>query len=110
MYFSTLSSTILGAVALLSTTALSAPLQSRQFAAQITFHGATPEAFFTQAFPADGSLVKITNPLSITSITSLGGASCSFLGIDGSQTTVVGANTAVVGPPQTQVQGSCLAL
>ena len=39
-----------------------------------------------------------------------GGATCGFLGIDGSQTTVVGAQTVDVGPPQTQISGSCLAL
>ena len=50
------------------------------------------------------------NPLSISYINSEGGASCSFTGIDGSHTTVVGAQTVVVGPPQTQISGSCLAL
>lgn len=49
------------------------------------------------------------NPLSISHITSLGGATCSFVGIDGSHTVVVGAQTVDVGPPQTQVSGSCLA-
>ena len=50
------------------------------------------------------------NPLSVSYIASEGGASCSFNGIDGSYTVVVGADTAVVGPPQTQISGSCLAL
>ena len=57
------------------------------------------------------SLNLITaNPLSISYIESAGGATCTFFGIDGSQTTVVGAQTVPVGPPQTQVSGSCLAL
>jgi len=47
------------------------------------------------------------NPLSISKITSLGGATCSFRGIDGSNTFLVGAQTVDVGPPQTQVAGSC---
>ena len=50
------------------------------------------------------------NPLSISHIKSEGGATCTFFGIDGSVTTVVGAQTVDVGPPQTQVSGSCLAL
>jgi hypothetical protein len=51
------------------------------------------------------------NPLSISTISSQGGATCTFFGIDGSQTTVVGAETDVpVGPPQTQISGVCDAL
>lgn len=50
------------------------------------------------------------NPLSISHIRSAGGAVCSFHGIDGSDTVVVGAQTVDVGPPQTQVSGSCRAL
>ncbi len=50
------------------------------------------------------------NPLSISHISSAGGASCTLFGVDGSKTTVVGADTVDVGPPQTQVSGSCLAL
>ena len=52
----------------------------------------------------------IADPLSVSHISSEGGASCTLFGIDGSTTTVVGANTVDVGPPQTQVSGSCLAL
>lgn len=50
------------------------------------------------------------NELSVSQITSLGGASCTFFGSEGSITTVVGAHTVNVGPPQPQVSGSCLAL
>lgn len=50
------------------------------------------------------------DPLSVSHISSEGGASCTLFGIDGSTTTVVCANTVDVGPPQTQVSGSCLAL
>ena len=112
-------------------------VEARQFAAQITFQGATPEAQFTMSFPADGTVVAISkscpspssgfyyslsftplnialtiiaaNPLSISHIKSAGGATCSFKGIDGSNTIVVGAQTVDVGPPQTQVSGSCRA-
>jgi hypothetical protein len=47
------------------------------------------------------------NPLSISQISSVGGGFCTFFGIDGSETTVVGAQTVPVGPPQTQVSGVC---
>ena len=50
------------------------------------------------------------NPLSISKIQLAGGATCTFHGIDGSSTTVVGAQIVDVGPPQTQISGSCLAL
>jgi len=48
------------------------------------------------------------NPLSVSHITSLGGATCGFTGAEGSETTVVGAQTVDVGPPQPQVSGSCI--
>jgi len=35
-------------------------IEARYYAAQITFHGATPEAQFTQSFPGDGSIVYIS--------------------------------------------------
>ena len=104
---------------------------ARQFQAQITFEGATSEAFYTLSVPTDGSVFTIckssrdpsfppqiqlltynnvANPLSVSHISSQGGASCGFTGIDGSETTVVGAQTVDVEPPQAQVSGSCLAL
>ncbi|MCJ1418758.1 hypothetical protein MMC32_005109 [Xylographa parallela] len=86
-----------------------AAVEARQFQAQITFFGAAG-ASFSMSVPTDSSGFTISNPLSVSSISSEGGASCSFFGIDGSSTTVVGANSAVVGPPQTQTSGSCLAL
>jgi len=86
-----------------------ATVQARQFQAQITFIGAAG-ASFSMSVPTDGSGFTISNPLSISKISSEGGASCTFFGIDGSSTTVVGANTVDVGPPQTQTSGSCLAL
>ncbi|KAF6230585.1 hypothetical protein HO173_011122 [Letharia columbiana] len=84
---------------------------ARQFQAQLTFQGAPPAAaFFTLSVPTDGSVFEISNVLSVSHISSAGGASCTLFGIDGSTTTVVGADTVDVGPPQTQVSGSCLAL
>lgn len=50
------------------------------------------------------------NDLSVSYISSEGGASCSSVGIDESETIVVGANTVPVGPLQTQISASCLAL
>lgn len=55
------------------------------------------------------NLEQLDDPLSISHINSLGGATCTFFGIDGSVTTVVGAQTVDVGPPQTQISGSCRA-
>ncbi|KAF4632243.1 hypothetical protein G7Y89_g5879 [Cudoniella acicularis] len=92
--------------------AQAAPMvEKRQFQAQITFEGAPPDdASFTLSVPTDGSVFGIkANPLSVSQISSLGGASCSFVGIDGSHTVVVGAQTVDVGPPQAQISGSCLA-
>ena len=34
--------------------------EGRQFEAQITFKGATPEAYFTQPFPANGETYPIS--------------------------------------------------
>ncbi|KAI9932372.1 hypothetical protein MW887_009885 [Aspergillus wentii] len=76
---------------------------------QITFEGAA-NAQFTQWFPVDGSQNKISDPLSISHIVSTtGGVICTFNGIDHSVTTVNGAQTVDVGPPQTQINGACKA-
>ncbi|MCJ1348153.1 hypothetical protein MMC31_006384, partial [Peltigera leucophlebia] len=48
------------------------------------------------------------NNLSVNSIQCSGGATCTFHGIDGSVTIVVGTHPVVVAPPQTQVSGSCV--
>ncbi|KAJ0424385.1 hypothetical protein BJY00DRAFT_276558 [Aspergillus carlsbadensis] len=82
-------------------------LAIRDHIAQITFIGAA-DAQFTQDFPTDGSIVQITNPLSVSHIASSApGIACSFTGVDHGTTTVAGVGTVDVGPPQTQVQGSC---
>lgn len=56
------------------------------------------------------NILRLDDPLSISHIKSLGGATCTFYGIDGSVTTVVGAQTVDVGPPQTQLRAVCRAL
>lgn len=104
--------TISAAVALLASLASATPApkqEARQFQAQITFFGADSDASFSLSVPTDGSEFSIGNPLSVSKIQSLGGATCSFTGVDGSQTVTVGAQTVDVGPPQTQISGSCLA-
>ncbi|KAL3425236.1 hypothetical protein PVAG01_04517 [Phlyctema vagabunda] len=83
-------------------------LESRQFQAQVTFFGAA-DASYSLSVPTDGSLFQINNSLSVSRIQSLGGATCAFHGINGSDTIIVGARTADVAPPQVQVSGSCLA-
>ncbi|PYH28354.1 uncharacterized protein BO87DRAFT_371165 [Aspergillus neoniger CBS 115656] len=93
--------------ALLSTSVLGLNIGRAHDTAKVTFIGAA-DAQFTQDFPTDGSNVKITNPLSISHIScSTQGAVCTFDGIDHSVTTVTGVGQVDVGPPQTQVQGSC---
>ena len=105
-----------------------APLEDRSSNyVSITFIAAPVE--FTKVFPTDGSVFKIStqyllslpehhiltvertdNDLSVNLIKSEGGATCTFYGIDGSVTTVTKAETVAVGPPQTQVSGTCRAL
>lgn len=92
--------------------------------AWVTFIGAA-DAQFSQGFPTDGEWVQIStslspnilhpdaaltstaNPLSISHIQSdAAGVTCVFNGIDKSVTTVSGG-LVDVGPPQTQISGSC---
>lgn len=50
------------------------------------------------------------DPLSISHIMSnTEGVKCTFNGVDNSVTVVEGAQTVDVGPPQTQISGSCVA-
>jgi len=105
---------IISAFALLAafTQAAPAPIQNlapREIV-EITFEGATPSAYFIEGFPTNGQVVAISNVLSISHISSPGGASCTFYGIDGSVTKVTGTELVDVGPPQTQISGSCWAI
>lgn len=74
----------------------------------VYFGGATgnPTEYFTQLIPTDGTVVEIANPMSVSYIQAEGRNVCFFYGIDGS-VTEVGPDTTPVGPPQTQVSGSC---
>ncbi|MCJ1456513.1 hypothetical protein MMC28_006874 [Mycoblastus sanguinarius] len=106
--------TISAALALLAALGQAAPAPSqakgRQFEVQLTFTGAGPNPpIFTLAEPADGSIFEVDNALSVSTITSAGGAVCTIYGADGSATTIVGSQTVNVGPPQTQVSGACSA-
>ena len=47
------------------------------------------------------------NTLSVSQISSPGGAACTFFGVDGSDTFLFGAQSVQVGPPQAQVSGVC---
>ncbi|KAJ5698532.1 hypothetical protein N7462_000537 [Penicillium macrosclerotiorum] len=92
--------------AALVSAASASPLK-RTGTVDITFIGAA-DAQFTQAFPTDGSVVAISNVLSISHISSAtDGVGCTFNGVDHSVTTVNGATTVDVGPPQTQISGTC---
>ncbi|KAJ5093659.1 hypothetical protein N7456_009520 [Penicillium angulare] len=90
----------------LATSSLASPIKRAQ-EVEITFIGAA-DAQFSQSFPADGSVVSISNSLSISHVSSAdGNVQCTFNGIDNSVTTTDGAGTVDVGPPQTQISGSC---
>ncbi|KAJ5647027.1 hypothetical protein N7490_003399 [Penicillium lividum] len=81
-----------------------------QQSVQVLFIGAA-NAEFAQSFPVNGQATQITNVLSISHIElETGGVECTFHGIDNSVTTVSGAQLVDVGPPQTQVSGSCSAI
>ncbi|KAJ5157152.1 uncharacterized protein N7482_008252 [Penicillium canariense] len=84
--------------------------QPRGNTVSVTFIGAA-DAKFEQVLPTDGSAVQITNPLSISHIEiDAAGVSCTFRGIDHSVTSVTGPATVDVGPPQTQIEGTCRAV
>ncbi|KAL6716791.1 hypothetical protein ACLMJK_004703 [Lecanora helva] len=88
--------------------AASTPKEARVFYASLTFTGAGPNPpSYSLSEPADSSEFLIDNPLSVSHISSVGGAICTITGLDGSTTTIVGEQTVDVGPPQTQVRGSC---
>ncbi|KGO66604.1 hypothetical protein PITC_079760 [Penicillium italicum] len=100
-------STILGLFVAYAATASAVPMKKRSHEVEITFVGAA-DAQFTQSIPTDGSVVSIENPLSISHISSnTAGVQCTFDGIDHSVTIVNGVQWVDVGPPQTQVTGSC---
>ncbi|KAJ5725628.1 uncharacterized protein N7483_006985 [Penicillium malachiteum] len=81
--------------------------QRRSEDAWITFIGAA-DAEFSQSFPLDGTPTSISNVLSISHISSSSSdVECTFTGVDGSSTTVDGVKQVDVGPPQTQVSGTC---
>ncbi|KAJ5770449.1 uncharacterized protein N7511_002500 [Penicillium nucicola] len=101
-------STIISLLATVATTS-AGPLRARNDQVDITFIGAA-DAQFTQSFPSDGTVISIGNPLSISHISSnTAGIQCTFNGIDKSVTTVTGHELVDVGPPQTQLSGSCQA-
>ncbi|KAL4892309.1 hypothetical protein BDV59DRAFT_193822 [Aspergillus ambiguus] len=88
------------------------PIQPQPSGGQvlITFIGAA-NAQFDQSFPTNGANTPITNPLSISHIMSnTGGVRCTFNGKDHSITSLDGAETVDVGPPQAQVSGECRAV
>lgn len=63
MHFSILTASL----ALLATTTLSAPLEARTPKIVLSFAGATPEAFYTEIPPTDGTLFTISrSPVSLS--------------------------------------------
>lgn len=54
--------------------------------------------------------ITTDNPLSVSSIELTGEEGiCTFTGVDGANTTIIGQGTVDVGPPQVQVLGRCCA-
>ena len=123
--------TISSILAILAASSAAAPaedVEARQFKAHLTFIGGTPKATYVVDAATDGSFFHISesnhsvlgsvdeanttkgNDLSVSHIKSEGGATCTIYGSKGSKTTLVGAQTVDVGPPQPQVSGACLAL
>ncbi|KAI9729171.1 MAG: hypothetical protein M1834_007078 [Cirrosporium novae-zelandiae] len=84
--------------------------EARQPQALITFVDAQLQASYTMYFPADGTLTYTGETLVVAHITSEGGATCTFFGTEGVNSTIVGQGTVNVDPPQAQYAGSCLAL
>ncbi|MCJ1232711.1 hypothetical protein MMC14_000664 [Varicellaria rhodocarpa] len=104
---------ILATAATTSAAALPNQVTSRVFNAALEFWGAdTPEAggpptSYSLSVPVDDNVFVITNTLSVSKISSVGGAICTIFGADGSQTFSAGEETVDVGPPQPQVSGIC---
>lgn len=76
----------------------------------LRFAGATPSAYYDKTVLTDWKYFKTDNDLSISSITLFGFAQCFIYGIDGSSTYLKSYGNPVVaqvGPPQTQVNGTC---
>jgi len=79
----------------------------------ITFQGAGPNPpEYSLTVPCDGSNFLTDNLLSVSQIITDGTVecACSFFGIDGSVTFTFDNDEVDVGPPQTQVSGSCSAI
>ncbi|KAF9887506.1 hypothetical protein FE257_010084 [Aspergillus nanangensis] len=85
------------------------PVDKRSAVATIRFEGAA-DAGFTQGFLVDDQIYGIFDKLSISHIKGAEGAVCTFHGVDGSTTVVSGSQTVDVGPPQTQIWGTCKSL
>jgi hypothetical protein len=123
----TIISVVIAGLFAVASAAPASGIQARQSSVTITFYAAAAE--FTQSFPTDGStqpismwhsfvsedkpsltIMILANNLSVNLIEGgAAGITCTFDGINGSVTTVVGTETEPVGPPQTQISGSCAA-
>lgn len=83
-----------------------------QFSKVFGLDGAAVEIGLYQSIPnnMNSTLMLLGDPLSISHIMSnTEGVKCTFNGVDNSVTVVEGAQTVDVGPPQTQISGSCVA-
>ncbi|MCJ1391408.1 hypothetical protein MMC18_004272 [Xylographa bjoerkii] len=102
------SSTLSIMITLLAASASAAPTPvpaSQVFNVGLTFNG--PEDSYFLSVPADDAPHPITNPMSVSSISSNGGGECSFFGVDGGNFFLADAGSLVVGPPQALVLVDC---
>ncbi|MCJ1320515.1 hypothetical protein MMC15_005855 [Xylographa vitiligo] len=96
---------ILVAVAQAAPTAVQASPR-QEFRVSLTFYGAAG-ASYEMNVPTDDSPHRITNPLSVSSIYSVGGGNCNFFGVDGSNGFLPDSGTIFISPPQSQVSVIC---
>jgi len=73
----------------------------------LPFPPSTLSLFDTSLGQSPRSNLVTDNPLSISHIRTYNYASCTFKGVDGSNTVLNGPGSVDVGPPQTQISGRC---
>ncbi|MCJ1290268.1 hypothetical protein MMC34_001804 [Xylographa carneopallida] len=104
------SSTLSLTLTLVAAMAQAAPTATQSFPDEfkvgLTFYGAAGASYDMSA-PTDDTAYPITNPLSVSSISSGGGGNCNFFGGEGGEGFLPNAGTVEISPPQTQVSVIC---
>ncbi|ERF77064.1 hypothetical protein EPUS_06282 [Endocarpon pusillum Z07020] len=102
-FFLALTSAILGA-------ALAAPgqeMQKRQITEVTLFLYGAGDAGYSITVPTNGASIPIDNPLSVSRVSTVCGATCFLTGAQGSSVMVRCNQGADIGPPQPQVSAIC---